>query len=505
MYTFAQPLNRALSTAAASPAVVCQDNRRTYAELGSRCRRLAGGLHRLGLAPHDRIGIIGLNSDRYLELYLGLPAAGFVLVPVNSRLAPAEMRAILEDAGVSLLFADADYPGAADVKQVLTMPGDYEDLIASVGEAGQVSLGDGVAGDDLAALFYTSGTTGAAKGAMHTHRSLVSSALHFMATWPFDRQTRWLVASPMFHTGGIIGTLATVWAGGAHVIMPRFEADLAVDLIEREAVTHTLLVPTMLAAAANAQLARPRDVSSLRYLSHGASPISAETLRRTRLAFPQAELLHVYGTTEATPITTLLPHEERILDTALVRSCGQPAVGVELRIVDSSGTEVPPGTVGELLVRSPSLMAGYWQKPEATAEVMSGDWYRTGDLGYADERSFIYLVDRAKDMIVSGGENVYSTEVEEALSSHPAVEEVAVFGVPDPRWGEAVYAVVFSRRKVTPDELIAHCRGRIAGFKMPRHIEVRTGSLPKSAAGKILKRDLREPYWAGQHTHVSGG
>jgi len=505
MYTFAQPLNRALSTAAASPAVVCQNERRTYAELGSRCRRLAGGLRRRGLVPHDRIGVIGLNSDRYLELYLGLPAAGFVLVPVNSRLAAAEMRVILADAGVSLLFADAEYPGAADVRQVLTMPGDYEDLIASVGPADEAPLGDGVTEDDLAALFYTSGTTGAAKGAMHTHRSLVTSALHFMATWPFDRQTRWLVASPMFHTGGIIGTLATVWAGGAHVIMPRFDPDQAIDLIEREAVTHTLLVPTMLALAANAQLARPRDVSSLRYLSHGASPISAETLRRTRLAFPQAELLHVYGTTEATPITTLLPHEERILDTALVRSCGQPAVGVEMRVVDSSGAEVPTGMVGELLVRSSSLMAGYWQKPEATAEVMSGGWYRTGDLGYRDERSYIYLVDRAKDLIVSGGENVYSTEVEEALSSHPAVEEVAVFGIPDPRWGEAVYAVVSCRRQVTPDELIAHCRGRIAGFKVPRHIEVRPEPLPKSAAGKILKRELREPHWAGQHAQVSGG
>ena len=198
-----------------------------------------------------------------------------MLVPVNSRLAPAEMRAILDDAGVNLVFADADYPGAAGVGQVLTMPHDYEDLIAA---ADEVPLGDGVTEDDLAALFYTSGTTGAAKGAMHTHRSLVSSALHFMATWPFDRQTRWLVASPMFHTGGIIGTLATVWGGGTHVIMPRFDPELAVDLIEREAVTHTLLVPTMLAAAASAQLARPRNVSSLRYLSHGASPISVETL-----------------------------------------------------------------------------------------------------------------------------------------------------------------------------------------------------------------------------------
>ncbi len=502
MYTFAQPLGRALGTAGGSLAVVCQDDRRTYAELGSRCRRLAGAMRKLGLAPQDRVGVIGLNSDRYLELYLGLPAAGFVLVPVNSRLAPAEMHAILTDAGVSVLFADAEYPGTAGVSQVIMMPDGYEDLIAS---AEEVPLGEGVAENDLAVLFYTSGTTGAAKGAMHTHRSLVSSAMHFMASWPFDQQTRWLVASPMFHTGGILATLATVWAGGTHVILPRFDPDLAIDLIGREKVTHTLLVPTMLAATATAQLTRPRNVSSLRYLSHGASPISAETLRRTRQAFPGAELLHVYGTTETTPITALLPHEERIVSTPLVRSCGQPAVGVEIRVVDSDQADVPPGTVGEIAVRSPSVMAGYWRKPEATAAVMRGDWYLTGDLGYADEASYIYLVDRAKDMIVSGGENIYSTEVEEALGAHPCVEEVAVFGVPDPRWGEAVYAVVFSRRDVTADELAAHCRHRIAGFKVPRCIELRTQPLPKSAAGKILKRVLREPHWAGQHTQISGG
>jgi long-chain acyl-CoA synthetase len=503
MYTFALPLERALATASGSCAVVCGDNRRTYSELGTRCRRLAGALRALGLAPGDRVGVIGLNSDRYLELYLGVPAAGFVLVPVNSRLAPAEMQAILADAGVSVLFTDADYPGAADVKQVLTMPGEYEDLIANASAVDETSQAR-PAENDLAALFYTSGTTGAAKGAMHTHRTLVASALHFMATWPFDRQTRWLVASPMFHTGGIIGTLATVWVGGTHVIMPRFDPDLALDLIEREAVTHTLLVPTMLAAAAHAQLTRPRDVSTLRYLSHGASPISAETLRKARRAFPGAELLHVYGTTEATPITTLLPHEELILDTPRVRSCGQPATGVEVRITDSAQAEVKPGTVGDILVRSASVMAGYWQKPEATAEVMRGDWYLTGDLGYRDDEGYLYLVDRAKDMIVSGGENIYSTEVEDALASHPGVEEVAVFGVPDPRWGESVYAVVSVRQPVTADELVDHCRRRIAGFKVPRQVELRSEPLPKSAAGKILKRELREPHWAGQQAYVSG-
>jgi long-chain acyl-CoA synthetase len=502
MYTFAQPLTRALAIAPGGCAVVCQDTRRTYTDLGARCRRLAGAMRKLGLVPGDRVGVIALNSDRYLELYLGLPAAGYVLVPVNSRLAPAEMRAILDDAGVSVVFADAAYPGAAGVSQQLTIPGDYDDLLAT---ADELPFNQAVTENDLAALFYTSGTTGAAKGAMHTHRSLVSSALHFMATWPFDRQTRWLVASPMFHTGGILATLATVWAGGTHVIMPRFEPDLAVDLIEREAVTHTLLVPTMLAMAAGAQLARPRDVSSLRYLSHGASPISAETLRRTRQAFPGAELLHVYGTTETTPITTLLPHEEHVLDTPLIRSCGRPAIGVEMRVVDDDLADLPPRAVGQIAVRSPSVMAGYWRKPEATAEVIRGSWYLTGDLGYLDEESHVFLVDRAKDMIVSGGENIYSTEVEDALGSYPGAEEVAVFGVPDRRWGESVYAVVYSRQDVTPDELIAHCRERIAGFKVPRHVELRTEPLPKSAAGKILKRELRDPHWAGQQAQVAGG
>jgi long-chain acyl-CoA synthetase len=502
MYTFAAPLSRGLQIAPDSCAVVSGDHRLSYAELDGRCRRLAGALYGLGLAPGDRIGVIGPNSHRYLELYLGIPAAGFVLVPVNSRLAAAEKRAILADADVRVLFADSAHADAGQVERVVIMPDGYEDLISS---AAGMPVTAPVAEDDLAVLFYTSGTTGAAKGAMHTHRSLVSSGLHFMATWPFDTGTRWLVASPMFHTGGTIAVLATVWSGGTHVMMPSFNPDLALDLIEREGVTHTLLVPTMLAAAADAQLARPRNVSTLRYLSHGASPIATETLKRTRRAFPDAELLHVYGTTEATPIITLLPHEERMLDTPRAGSCGQPAVGVEVRIADPSGAEMPPAVVGELLVRSSSVMAGYWHRPAETAEVMTGGWYRTGDMGYRDEESYIYLVDRAKDMIVSGGENVYSTEVENALAAHPSVAEVAVFGVPDERWGEAVYAVVICRTDVTADELIMHCRARIANFKVPKRIELRTEPLPKSAAGKILKRTLRDPHWARQDTQVGGG
>ena len=216
--------------------------------------------------------------------------------------------------------------------------------------------------------------------------------------------------------------------------------------------------------------------------------------------------MHIYGTTETTPITTLLTHEERLLDTHLVGTCGQPAVGVQVRVVDTmSGSECGPSDVGELMVRSSSVMQGYWNKPEETANAFLDGWYRTGDLGYRDGASNIFLVDRAKDMIVTGGENVYSVEVENALASHPAVDEVAVFGVPDAKWGEAVHAVVVVvQDSVTEEELIEHCRRHIAGFKVPKSIDLRQAALPKSAAGKILKRDLREPFWAGQTVQVSG-
>jgi long-chain acyl-CoA synthetase len=475
---------RALRIAADSCAVVSGDHRRSYAELGSRCRRLAGALRGLGLGPGDRVGVIGLNSDRYLELYLGVPAAGFVLAPVNSRLAAAEMRAILQDAGVRVLFTDGGYAGAV-AERVVTMPGEYEDLISAADEA---PLGEGVAEDDLAVLFYTSGTTGAAKGAMHSHRGLVSSGLHFMATWPFDRDTRWLVSSPMFHTGGTIAMMATVWSGGRHVMMPSFEPDLALDLIEREGVTHA-------ARADHARCRRQRPAFRLRpalgrYLGVEPRAIAFTHGVRGKPALAGA----------AAALQFNLSHSGAFALLALSRD---KAVGVDVRVIDASGAEVPPAVVGEIIVRSPSVMTGYWQKPEETAAVLAGDWYRTGDLGY-QMRSHTSTWSTGPRTIVSGGESIYSTEVESALSSHPSVDEVAVFGVPDERWGEAVHAVVVCRADVTADELMAHCRARIARFKVPKRIELRAEPLPKSAAGKVLKRDLRDPYWATRQTRVGG-
>jgi acyl-CoA synthetase (AMP-forming)/AMP-acid ligase II len=239
-------------------------------------------------------------------------------------------------------------------------------------------------------------------------------------------------------------------------------------------------------------------------ISHGGSPIAVDTLRRLHRAFPGAQLVHMYGTTETAPIATSFEHEERELDSPRSRSCGQPAVGVDVAVVDPDGGPLPAGAVGEVVIRGANVMRGYWNKPDATARAIVDGWYHTGDLGYRDDDWFLYLVDRAKDMIVSGGENVYSTEVEDVLYGHPAVLEAAVFGIPDEHWGEAVHAVVVPRSPVTAAELMAHCRGAIAAYKVPKAIEVRAEPLPKSGAGKVLKRELRAPFWAERDVLIGG-
>jgi long-chain acyl-CoA synthetase len=298
--------------------------------------------------------------------------------------------------------------------------------------------------------------------------------------------------------------LATPWHGGRQVVMSAFSAGAALDLMQAERVTSTLVVPTMLAALIDEQLVRPRDVCSVRLMSHGGAPIATDTVRRAHAAFPDAELVHMYGATETAPIATTLRHEERLLDASQVRSCGQPAVGVEVEVVDFDGSPVAVGEVGEVVIRGANVMAGYWNKPQQTADALIDSWYRTGDLGYMDDHAFVYLVDRAKDMIVSGGENVYSSEVEDVLYRHPAVLEAAVFGIPDPTWGELVHAVVVPRAPINEKALIAHCRGAIAGYKVPKHVEMRADPLPKSGAGKVLKRELRAPYWVGHESMVAG-
>jgi long-chain acyl-CoA synthetase len=501
MTTMIRPLTRAVRVAPERVAVRCGDVELTYEQTWERCRRLVGALRRLGVSEGDRVAVVGPNSHRYLELYQAVPGAGMVLVPLDRRHSAAELGYALDDSGAKVLFAGPGIDPGVSVEHMIDLDEGYEALIAGASPA---DIPDDLPTDAVAGLFYTGGTTGASKGVMLTHRNLIANAMHFQVCWPFGPETRWMIVAPLFHLAGSIAVLATVWNAGEQIVLPAFEPAAALDLVEKHRVTATLVVPTMLAALSEEQLARPRDVSSLLGISHGGAPVATETLRRAHLAFPNATLLHIFGATETSPIATLLPREELLLDTPQARSCGQPAVGVEVAVLDASGSRAVSGTVGEVVVRGDNVMAGYWRKPDQTAAALTGGWYRTGDLGYLDEQSFLYLVDRAKDMIVSGGENVYSTEVEEVLYRHESVLEAAVFGIPDARWGEAVHAVVVPRAEVGEEELMRHCRASIAAYKVPKRIEVRSNALPKSGAGKVLKRELRAPYWE-KHEALVGG
>jgi long-chain acyl-CoA synthetase len=504
MNTFADPLEHARRVAADRIATVCGEVRHTYAELFSRCERLGGALERLGIGRGERVAIWADNSHQYIEVYVGVPAAGRVVVPLNTRHAEPELLYALEDSGARILLTDREPGKLSDcVDRVIRIPDEWEALLR---ESEEVPLGSGVSENDLAGLFYTGGTTGASKGVMLSHRNLIANAFHFMAHVPHQQTDATLVMAPLFHAAGSNSVLGNLWTGAKQVVLPSFDPGGALDLIEAEACTGTLGVPTMLSAIAEEHVARPRRTDSLRMLVHGGSPIASELLRRVHAAIPTAELVEVYGATELSPLATIARHEETLLDSDRIRSCGQAIPGVRIEILAADGAVMPAGEVGEVVVAGPNVMQGYWNKPEQTAAVLRDGRYWTGDLGFMDERGHLFLVDRSKDMIVSGGENVYSTEVEEVLYRHPAVLEAAVFAVPDEKWGEAVYAAVHLRpgtQGVSPEDLVAFCRGSLAGYKVPKGIDLHEEALPKSGPGKFLKRKLRDPYWAGRERAVN--
>ena len=433
-----------------------------------------------------------------LKVDFGLPAAGIVLVPLNTRLAPAELAHIVQHSGARVLITDRDaHDLAALVEHVVSVPDQYEKLID---DASGSPAAAGASPDDIAALFYTGGTTGLPKGVMLTHANLVANVFNKTVACSLSPDDVFLAAPAMFHVAGIAPLTGLAWLGARTVTVPMFDAALCLDVIAQHRVTFFLPVPTMLAALVVEQRARPRDVSSLRLLGHAGSPIAAELIRQAHDVFPDTELAQFYGATETSSVVTRLRHEEATLGTDLAGSCGQPAVGVAVRTVRPDGSDCEPGEVGEVVARSNAVTIGYWDNPAATADALRDGWYHTGDLGYLNERNYLFVVDRAKDMIVSGAENVYSVEVEDALYRHPAVAEAAVFGVPDATWGEAVHAIVVLHpgAAVTADELRAHCRDLIAGYKVPKTIEISDEPLPKSGPGKILKRVLRDRHLADE-------
>lgn len=502
MYTMRDPLRRAEQLFAGREAVVCEETRRSYAELGSRIRKVAGMLETMS-DPGDRVALWSLNSDRYLELFVGIPCANRVIVPHNTRWAEPELVYATSDAGARVLICDRD-PGAMGelVERVIRLDtGDYDELLDQSPE-----LEPALTPDTLAGLFYTGGTTGASKGVMLTHANLMANAVQTQLGQPLMTDDRYLTMAPMFHAAGVYSALSLMWVGGSNIVLPAFDPAAALDLIESEAITCAIAVPAMLAAMVESQAAQARDMSSLRWLSHGASPIAVEVLRRA-LGLFGCELIHLYGTTELSPLVTVFRNEDQFLDDPeRARSCGQAPPGVILKISGPDGREEPSGQIGEVTVQGPNVMVGYWNKPAETEAALDADgWYRTGDLGYLDDEGYLYLVDRSKDMIVSGGENVYCTEVEDAIYTHPGVLEATVFGIPDDRWGEAVHAVVVPRSGAEIDqaELIEHCRERIGGYKVPKSVSFQDDPLPKSGPGKVLKRNLRAPFWEGHDRMVN--
>jgi fatty-acyl-CoA synthase len=486
-------------------AVVEAGHGRTYAELAGAVGARALDWRARGIAPGDRVAVLEVNTGAFLECYFAAAALGAVLVPLNHRLAPAELAAILADAGVRLVtFAPAFAPAVAALRQGAS-PVEHWCPIAVARAPAAMEAPHEARPDDLAHLYYTSGTTGRPKGVMLTHRNVCVHARVAVEELGIASTDRWGHFAPLFHLADAWATFAVTQVGGTHVMMPRFEPDAALELIDREGVTITNLVPTMLGRMVASPRVGAGSLASLRVVLSGGAPI-APALVRAVLTRLRCDYVQTYGMTETSPYLTLgivppelqdLPESELL---ALKARTGRPFAAVELEVVDHHDQPVPPDdrTVGEIRVRGETVTPGYWNRPDETAQALRGGWLYTGDLAVVDGHGFVNIVDRKKDMILTGGENVYSTEVENALHEHPAVLEAAVYGRPDETWGEIVCAavVLVPGSNVSPEELVSTCRERIAGYKVPRVIEL-VDELPKTGSGKISKAALRRGGRAG--------
>lgn len=498
--------------------VVDGEMRLTYDDVLQRALRFAGGLNRFGVAKGARIASINFNSYRYYDLYYGLSAGGFVFVPLNFRLAGPEIAYQINDSGAEVLILDPEFEEViSKIKNSLTSVKHFVYTGAQCGMAGALPYDSllesepytaAVSENDLFGIYYTGGTTGLAKGVMLSQRNLISNAFHLVAHIGLSEGHVTLHSAPMFHLADGATNFAATLAGGSHVLVKAFEPISVLNAIQTHNVTFSLFVPTMINALVNHPEVGKYDLGSLKLLAYGASPISTTLLKRAYEVF-SCEFMQLYGMTEEGPIVTVLtPQEHRkALTTAgeegLLKAAGRQIIGVEARVVDGAGNDVKPGEVGEVITRGDNIMQGYWNKPQETAAALIDGWYWTKDLARIDGENYIYIVDRAKDMIISGAENIYSVEVEDALSRHPAVMEAAVIGVPDEKWGEAVKGIVVLKpgHTATEVELRDFCRELIAGYKVPKSISF-LDALPKSGAGKILKRELRKKFWAGSDRQV---
>lgn len=500
-----QGLVRAIINAPTRIATIDGARRRTWAEVGDRVARVAHGLQaKAAMQPGDRVAILAHNCDTYFELYFGILWGGGVLTPLNTRLALPELAFQLKDAGVETLcfgeeFADHAQKLLADgvVKRLVAMDAtqgallSHEELIAEHTPAPEAAGPD----TDLAGIFYTGGTTGLPKGVMLSHAAIFGNAGNLLMSIPFDESCVNFHAAPMFHLSDI-GILFATMTGATHVFARHFTAETMLHTIHEHGVTHCFTVPAVIDRMAKYERLGELDLSSLKVLGYGGSWLPAATLALARQKFPHVSFIQGFGQTEMGSCTVLTPADHEVPDDhPRLRSCGRAALAYAIRIVDDQGNDVPRGQIGEIIGRGPSMMTGYWNRPEETADVMRDGWIYTRDAGWMDEDGYIFITDRLKDMIVTGAENVYSIEVENALGWHPAIEETAVIGVPDEKWGERVHAVIVCKEGAHPpclEEVREFCRQRIAGYKIPKSISISTERLPRSAAGKIQKGPVRD-------------
>ncbi len=497
------------------------DRRISYREASDEVNKLASAFLSAGIHPGDRVAVLSKNSIEYVILYFGASKAGVVPVPLNYRLAPPEWAYIVNDSQAKMLIASAEYLEAAD-----NIRGELETVGQFVGIGGPGASGwndyrvwvdnqatsppqhDITSDQDLLQM-YTSGTTGRPKGAVLTHNNVTTNLLQTSPSIELNRGDRLLIVAPLYHLAAAFCSFCAASRGACMYLQEEFDPFEVVRALSEEKIKWSLLVPAMIQAClVNVPDVAQRSYKDLNCIGYGASPIAEETLRRAMDVF-KCDFMQAYGMTELAPCATILSPVDHLrgLESKpeLLLSAGRAIPGTEVRIVDEDDHPLPNGTMGELVVRGPQVMKGYWNLPEETAEAVRGGWMHTGDAGTMDEEGYVYLQDRVKDMIVSGGENVYPRVVEEVLFKHPAIADAAVIGVPDEQWGESVKAVVVLREGVsaTPEEIMDFCRGQLGGFELPRSVDLVAG-LPRGAAGKVLKRELREPYWEGRGRRVAG-
>lgn len=513
-----QSLKRALQTHPDGIATLNGEHQLTWSQFYERITRAAAGLKQLGLNTGDRVAILSLNSDRYFEMIYALPWAGLISVPLNIRLSPAEIVFLLNDSEAKVLCVDAtfaellkDFSGKLDTVEHIIYLDDgslegalsYEALVNIATAQEDANAG----GDDVAGIFYTGGTTGLPKGVMLTHTNLVANGLNAVHGFAMNRHSRYLHAAPMFHAADAAANIGLTMLGGTHVFVPRFDPDLVLETIARCKVTNVTLVPTMVNMLINAPDFARYDLSSLERIGYGGSPMPEAVLLKAKKLMPHVKFSQAYGMTELSPIITILDNEFHVVDgpnQGKIRSAGQVVLSGEIRVVDENDNELPRGQIGQVIARGPMVMKGYWKREKETAEAVANGWMHTGDAGYMDDEGFLFIADRVKDMIISGGENVYSVEVENAIQKHPAVAACAVIGIPSDQWGEEVIAIIVPVESQEPSsqDIIDFCKAQIAGYKCPRQV-IFVDALPMSGAGKILKNKLREPFWKDKSKGVN--